>query len=237
MIGRVEQRVDIGDGHPLGGLSHLHDVVATTHLARLQDAEVEARPSAGREQCRHARLVHPNAEAIAGDARLRYLEQGAADPISIADAHFIIGQSFNGEVLAELPVDEVGPFQLLLPIAVRFDLVDIDRALFPAVSGQVALTIAVDIQSANATAARHGMLPDRGVHRATLPRDVARKSDVYREQSTHVARVSVCFSGFLTADCFSDREIAVWAVRNHCLTWFEMDLRAIDLHGDDIRLE
>src|SRR5262245_34710133 len=198
---------------------------------------MESWPSAGREQSRHARLVHPHAEAIARDARLRYLVQGAADPISIADAHFIIGQSVNGEVLAELPVHEVGAFQLLLPIAVRFDLVDVNCALFPAVPGQVALTIAVDIQSANATAASHRILPDRSVHCAALPLDIPRKSDVYREQSTHVARLFVCFSGLLTAGCFTDREVAVWAVRNHRLTGFEMDLRTIDLHGDDIRLE
>src|SRR5262245_31839183 len=155
MFGRVEQRVDFGDGHPLGGLTNLDDFVAGTDLAWLQDPEVEARTSAGGEQRRHARLVHSNADAIAGHARLRHLEQGGADPISIADAHFIVRQSSNSEVLTELPVDEVGPFQLLLPIAVRFDLVDIDRALFPTVSGQVALTVSVYIQSANPTPASH----------------------------------------------------------------------------------
>ena len=187
MIRRIEERVDLRDGHPLVRLSDLHDLVAGADVAFLQDAEVESRPSAGGEQRRHARLVHPDADAIAGDTRLRHLEQRAADPIPIADAHGIVGQSFDREVLAELSVDEVGPLQLLLPVAIRFDLIDEDRALLTAVAGQVALPVSLEIQPADAAAATHRILPDRGVHRATLPRDVARQSDVHREQSSHVS--------------------------------------------------
>jgi hypothetical protein len=62
---------------------------------------------------------------------------------TVADAHGIVGQSFHREVLAELSVDEVDPRQLLLPIAIRFDLVDEDGALLTAVPGQVALTVSV----------------------------------------------------------------------------------------------
>ena len=111
---------------------------------------------------------------------MRDLEQRAADLITVADAHGIVGQSFDGEVLAELSVDEVGPLQLLLPVAIRFDLVDEDGALLAPVPGQVALTVSVEIQPPDAAAAAHGILPDPGVHRATLPLDVARKADVHR---------------------------------------------------------
>ena len=180
MIGRIQERVDLGDGHALLGLADLHDLVAGAHLAFREDAEVEPRPTATGQQRRHARLVHADADAIAGDARLGDLEQRAADPIAVADRHDLVGQSFDREVLAELPVDEVGPLQLLLPMAIRFDLVDEDRALLPAVSGAIALTVAVEIQPADATAAAHGILPDPGVHRAPLPLEVAWKSDVHR---------------------------------------------------------
>jgi hypothetical protein len=111
---------------------------------------------------------------------LRDLEQRAADPITVADAHGIIGQSFDRKVLAELSVDEVGPLQQLLPIAIRFDLVDEDGALFAPVAGQVALTVSIQVQPADPTAATHRILPDPGVHCATLPLDVARKADVHR---------------------------------------------------------
>ena len=50
MIGRIEQRVDLGDGHSLVRLSYLHDFVAGTHLAFLQNTEIEPRPSAGCQQ-------------------------------------------------------------------------------------------------------------------------------------------------------------------------------------------
>src|SRR6058998_1163195 len=146
----------------------------------MQDAEVEPRPSAGCQQCRHAGLVHPNADAIAGDARLSDLEDCGADLITVADAHGIVGQSFNREVLAELSGDEVGPLQLLLPIAIRLDLVDEDGALLTSVPSQVTLTVAVQIQPADTATAAHRILPDPGVHSATLPLNVARKSDVHR---------------------------------------------------------
>jgi hypothetical protein len=109
MIGRIKERVDLCHGHSLVCLSHLDDFIACAHLAFLQDAEVEPRPSAGSQQCRHPRLVRPDTNAIAGNAGLSDLEQCAADLITVADANGIVGQSFDREVLAELSVDEVGP--------------------------------------------------------------------------------------------------------------------------------
>src|SRR5260370_19639123 len=180
MIGRIEERVDLCDGHSLLPLSRLYDFVTGADLAFLQYAQVEPRPSAGCQQCRHSALVHPNADAIAGNARLRDLEQRAADLITVADAHGIVGQSFDRKVLAELSVNEVGPPQLLLPVTIRFDLIGEDGALLAPVPFQVALTVSVEIQPGNAAAAAHGILPYPGVHRATLPLDVARKADVHR---------------------------------------------------------
>src|SRR5262249_8357196 len=139
MIGRIEQRVDLGDGHSLLRLSQFHDFVAGAHFAFLQDAEVESRPSAGRQQCRHPGLVHPNANAIARYARCSDLEQCTAYSITVADTNVIVRQSLDREVLAELSVDEIGPLQLLLPVPIRLDLVDEDRALLTPVAGQVAL--------------------------------------------------------------------------------------------------
>src|SRR5215831_19454104 len=180
MIGRIEEGVDLRNGHSLLRLSHLHDFVAGTHLAFAQDAEVESRPSTGCQQCRHPGLVHPDANAIAGNARLSDFEQCVADLITIADANGIVRQSFDREILAELSVDEVGPLQLLLPMTIRFDLVDEDGALLAPVPGQVALTVSIQIQPADTATAPHRILPDRGVNSATLPLNVARKSDVHR---------------------------------------------------------
>src|SRR5262249_15777422 len=126
MIGRIEEHVYLRDGHSLLRLSDLHDFVAAAHLAFPHDPQVESPPSAGCQECRHPGVVPPKADAIAGDAGLSALEQSAADLVTVADAHGIVWQPFDREVLAELPVDEVGPLQLLLPVAIRFDLVDED---------------------------------------------------------------------------------------------------------------
>jgi hypothetical protein len=40
-------------------------------------------------------------------------------------------------------VDEVGPLQVLLPIAIRFDLVGEDSALLTAMSREVALAVSL----------------------------------------------------------------------------------------------
>jgi len=66
---------------------------------------------------------------------------------------------------------DVGPLQLLLPIAIRFDLVNEDSASLTSVPGEVTLSVSLQIQPADPIAAMH---PDPGVHSATLPLNVAR---------------------------------------------------------------
>src|SRR5262245_33548434 len=187
MIGRIEKRVDLCDSYSLLRLSHLHDFVTGAYFAFLQDAEVESRPSTGRQQRRHPGLVHPNADAIACYARCSDLEQCTADSITVADTNGIVRQSLDREVLAELSVDKARPLQVLLPVAIRFDLVDEDGLLLTPVADQIALTVSFQIQPADPTAASHRILPDRGVYSATLPRDITRKSDIHRQQSRHVS--------------------------------------------------
>src|SRR5215831_12080835 len=118
MIGRIEERVDFYDRHSLWRLSYFDDFVSGAHLAFIQNAEVEARPSATCQQCGHPGLVHPNADAIARHAGLSDLEQCTADSITVADTNGIVRQSLDREVLAELSMDEVGPVELLLPVAI-----------------------------------------------------------------------------------------------------------------------
>jgi hypothetical protein len=108
------------------------------------------------------------------------LEKCGADLKTVADAYGIVGQSLDREVLPELSVDEVSPVQLLLPVAIRFNLIHEDGSLLTAVSGQVTLTVPLEIQPTDATTTTQGILPDPGVHRAPLPHDVAWKSNVYR---------------------------------------------------------
>jgi hypothetical protein len=107
------------------------------------------------------------------------LEKCGSDLKKVADAYDIVGQPFDCEVLAKLSVDEISPFQLLLPIAVGFNLINEDGSMLTSMPGQVALTISLEIQAADATSATHCILPDAGVDSAAFPRDVARKPNVH----------------------------------------------------------
>ena len=95
---------------------------------------------------------------------MRDLEQRAADLIAVPDANRIVRSSFNGEVLAELAVDEIGPLQLFLPMAIGFDLVDEHGSLLAAMAVQVALPISVQIQPADPAAATHRIFPADGAY-------------------------------------------------------------------------
>src|SRR5262249_6890985 len=118
-------------------------------------------------------------------ARLGHFEQGAADLVAVADAHLVVGQAFDGEVLAELAVAEVGAAQLLFPVAIGFDLVDEDRTMLAAMSGAVTLTVAVEVEPARGAATRYGLLPDGRVHGPAAPADVPWKPNVDRKQPRH----------------------------------------------------
>jgi hypothetical protein len=60
------------------------------HLALVEHAEAEAWAVVGDKQRRNPRIIHPDPDAIAGDARLRYLQDRAADLVAIANAHLVV---------------------------------------------------------------------------------------------------------------------------------------------------
>jgi hypothetical protein len=123
MTRHIQQRTDLGDGHALGIRRNQHDLVAGLHLPLLKDTKIEAGSAVPDEQCGHLRLVHADADPIAGNARLRHLKHGGPDPIAIADAHLVVGQPFDGEILPELPTAEVASAEMALPVAMGFNLV------------------------------------------------------------------------------------------------------------------
>src|SRR4030095_414054 len=108
----------------------------------------------------HPRLAHPEAEAIARHPRLADFEQSRPDPVAVADADLVVGEPLNGEVLSELPVSEVVAPEESLPVSVGLDLVDEHRPVDSAVSGQVSLAIAVDVEPPNQPSTVRGLLPD-----------------------------------------------------------------------------
>ena len=146
----------------------------------------------GDEQGRHPRLVHSQCQPEAGHPRLRDLEGGLTDPVAVADADLVIGQPLDGEVLAELTEREVVTAELVLPVAVGVDLVDVHRAMLTAVCAPVCLIVAVDVDPAHHPRIRDRRLPDRRAH--DLPshgtsRDPPTLSDTSRPSARSQGRV------------------------------------------------
>ena len=97
--------------------------------------------------------------------------------------------------------------------------------------GDITLAIPFEIEAANATAPAHWSLPDGRVYNATVPVDVARKSDVDGYEPSHGAPL------WLATRRRRDVKVAIGPVWNHSLTLFEMKRRAVEFDRDYIRLE
>ena len=117
--GQIQQRVGFGDGQMPGTGRGFHNLVAGFDLAFLEDAKIKAGSMMRHDERRHLRFIHPNAEPVAGDARLRHFEQRAPDPVPVANANLSVGQTVDCEILAELAVNEVIAAKLSLPVAVQ----------------------------------------------------------------------------------------------------------------------
>src|SRR5215471_18280934 len=105
----------------------------------------------------------------------------------VADAHFSIRQSLDGKILAELAIGKVVSTELVLPIPIRFDLVDKDCPVFAAMPRQISLAVSIDVKPAHHAPALNRGLPDGGVDGFPLPLDVARQTHVHRKQTRHRA--------------------------------------------------
>src|SRR5690349_13810370 len=97
----------------------------------------------------------------------------------IADAHFSIRQSLDCKILPELAIGKVVSTELVLPITIRFDLVDKDCPVFAAMPRQIPLPVTVDVEPPHQPSALNRRLPDGGVDDFALPLDVAWQAHIY----------------------------------------------------------
>jgi hypothetical protein len=183
MPGQVQQGVHLRDRHAFRAGGELDNRLPGLHRALGQHAEIEPGPVPGHQQRGQLRIVHPDTDPEAGDPRLGDLEDRVADLVPVADAHLVVGQSLHGEVLPELPVLEVVPAQLLLPVLVGLDLVDEHRPLLAAVPGQITLPVTIDIEPPHHPRPGDRLLPHGRVHRPAVPGHVLRHPHVDRQQS------------------------------------------------------
>src|SRR5262249_4157346 len=159
MTAQIEERIGLGDAHVLRTVADLHDLVPGRDFAGFQHTEVEPGPVMLDQQGGHARLVHSDANPVAGHARLRHFEQRAANPITIANTDLVVRQSVYRKVLAELSKREVLAPELPFPIAVGIDLIDEDGPVLAAVTLQISLAVAIDVQPPDLAAAADRVLP------------------------------------------------------------------------------
>ena len=179
MSGQIQETIHVGDRDLLWTVGNLHDLVVRSNFAFLQYAKVEAGPVMGYQQGRHARLIHANADAIAGYARLRHFKDHVANAIPIANAHLVIGKSLDREVFSELAEDEVTASENAFPVAIGLDLINENGALFPTVAAEIALPVAHNIELAHHSAALHWRFPNGGTDRLAVPCHIAWEADIY----------------------------------------------------------
>ncbi len=179
----VQQRVDRRDRHPTKACGHLDDLVAGLDGTLVTNSEVEAGTAVAGEQRGHARLVHADSEPVARHPRLRDLEQGGADAVLVADAHLVVTEPVHREVLTELAEDEIVALQLIAPVAVRVELIDVHGTMLTSVPGAIALAVPVDIQPSDPARTRYCLFPDPREDGPPPPADLARHPDVDRHQS------------------------------------------------------
>ena len=163
----------------------LDDLIACFDLAFLQHTQIETGPAARDQQRGHLRLVHADADPITSDARLRHFEQGAADPVTVANAHLPIRQALDRKILPELSIAEVVAAELALPKAIGVHLINENGAVLAAVPEQVSLPIAIDVEPAYHARALNRCFPDGGVDGLALPWNVARQAHIDRQQASH----------------------------------------------------
>jgi hypothetical protein len=132
----------------------------------------------GYQQSWHSRLIHANTDAVARYSRLRHFKYGITNAVAIADADFVIGKSVNCEVFSELAIGKVITSEKIFPVVIGVHLINKNGALLPTMAGEVALSIAIDIELAHHPSSRDWRFPDRCTDSLTIPCHVARETDI-----------------------------------------------------------
>jgi hypothetical protein len=77
-----------------------------------------------------------------------------------------------------LPEAEIAPLQFPLPVAVRIHLIDKDSPVLAAVTSQITLSIAIDIEPPHQAPSVDRLLPDRRIDCLSAPWHLAGKTHV-----------------------------------------------------------
>jgi hypothetical protein len=160
MSWQIQEGVNLGHTDSLWTVSNFYNVIARPNFSFLQHAKVESWSVMCHEQGCHPRFIHANTDAVTRHARLRHFKYRITDAVSIADAHLVISKSFDSEVFSELAESKITAVQKALPVMVRIHLVDEYGAVLPAVTGEIALRITIDIELAHHSPSINWRFPD-----------------------------------------------------------------------------
>ena len=109
MARQIKQSVDFGHADLLWPVGYLHDFISGADLPFFDNAEIKPRALVGNQQAGHLRFTHANADPVARDSRLGYLEHCPANAVTVADADLVVGKTLDGKVFAELTILKVIP--------------------------------------------------------------------------------------------------------------------------------
>jgi hypothetical protein len=160
MSWQIQEGVNVGHADSLWTVSNFYNVIACTNFSLLQHAKVESWSMLFYEQRRYPRFIHPNTDAVARHAWLRYFKYRTTDPVSIANADLVIRKPLDGEVFSELAESKIVAAQKALPVTVRIHLVDEYGAVLPSVTGEIGLRITIDIELAHHSPSINWRFPD-----------------------------------------------------------------------------
>jgi len=107
---------------------------------------------------------------------------GGTDCETVAEIYRVLEQALGREVLAERAEREILAGQLFLPIRIVFDGIAINGFVFAAMDGKIGLAVTVQIELAESDGASDGFFEDAGGDDAVMPRDLAGKADVDRDE-------------------------------------------------------
>src|SRR5277367_186095 len=191
MSRQIQEGVNVGYTDALWTVSDFYNVIVCTNFSLLQHAKVESRSVMCYEHGWHPRFIHANTDAVARYARLCRFKYGVTNAVSIADADLVIRKSLNRKVFSELAEDKVITSEKAFPVVIGLHLINKNGALLPAMTPEIALRIANNIELAHHSSVLHGRFPDRGTDGLTVPCHVAWKTDIDRKQSGHSCLVEV----------------------------------------------
>jgi len=177
---------DFRNRNGVGIQGYALDFVAGTDFPFARDGTIEAVTATDEELLDHVVRAEADAEFVARQARLGHNKFGGANCEPVAEVYRVLLQALGREVLSKYGDWKIAPGQFFFPKGVVLDGVTVDGLVLAAVDGEICLAVAVQVKRTNGYAAFDGIFVDASRYRVAVPEDVARQTDVYRDQS-HLA--------------------------------------------------